>query len=737
MDSKYQIKIILHSKLDKGEFFLKLFNMRKKIEGNEVTFQFSEKKFNKFQFSLPTPLYIINSFGTILKNYTLNLIRGTNNYHLISYNYTCLFECIFYKEDNLRIFINNEEIKEYDECSNFKRFSFINIDKNNLTINETIIRLYQYIPICKGNSYQCSFYDIKNEYIVTKRIFPIKKMNFPVFYEKKIKNLEEFSAEIETIKKDDVNFKENITELFYLYQNIYIKITKKLNLRLPKDELEQILNEENYIIFFYYYAKLRLFFLFMCGENKNKDISSFINLYNYFEHIYLQLQKEVDFKIYEKITILLSFAALFEKFNSYEEFSKSNFHYIKVTRAEKNSIINLAMTFLNDYINNLNEESPSFFKLIEIDSGFGFYNNTDNTNDKLFTFDMIDLFHLKKHLRETLPAVISFFSHENSNNMANTEMTIGGININETKLLNQNEKVNFDLADSNTKDNTKKDIAMKLVENLMHESFGHSKFQLHSKFSSPILCETPKKCFDNKTLKTLVGLENNNNEKETINILHDNKKSDSGNYFESSFGKCEGYNVYTFTLLECLKSPGKLLDHPEFFYNKEYLDKLQIYVLYNFIHQNNNQINQEEADDLNMNSGTIELEEKMEKPIENESIKNLDNLSFEEELDYLIKIYSHDYPIENSEIFDKKDLTEMIPKFVSKDTTFLGHKRFGPKNNNEIQSFNIKNRPIKKRKKHNKSYSRKTLLTKLSKYNMSNELRKYYFDLYLKTTLKD
>ena len=361
MDGKYQIKIILHSKLYNGDFFLKLYNMRKKIEGNEIIFQFSEKKFSEFQFSLPTPLYIIDSFGTKLKNYTLNLIRGTNNYHLISYNFTDLFECIFYEEDNLRIFVNNEEIKEYDECSKFKRFSLINIDDKNITINETKIRLYKYLPIIKGNSYQYSFYDIKKEYIVIKRIFPIKKMNFPVFYKKKIMNLEEFSAEIETIKKGDVNIKENITELFDLYRYIYVKMEKKLNLHLPKNELEQILNEDKYMNFFYYYAKLRLFFLFMRGENKNKDISSFINLYNYLEKIYLQLEKEVDFKIYEKITILLSFVALFEKFNSYEEFSHSNFHYIKVSKAEKNSIINLAMTFLNDYINNLNEESPSFF----------------------------------------------------------------------------------------------------------------------------------------------------------------------------------------------------------------------------------------------------------------------------------------------------------------------------------------------------------------------------------------
>ena len=57
---------------------------------------------------------------------------------------------------------------------------------------------------------------------------------------------------------------------------------------------------------------------------------------------------------------------LFSAVKKVETFLKTNFHYIKVDNVEKNSVINLALNFFNEYINNINEDSPSFFKLIKI-----------------------------------------------------------------------------------------------------------------------------------------------------------------------------------------------------------------------------------------------------------------------------------------------------------------------------------------------------------------------------------
>ena len=63
-----------------------------------------------------------------------------------------------------------EEIKEFDEYSNFKRFSLVNIDTNEIMINGNKIDLFQFYPrnLENGNSFQLSFYDIGKKYIVSK-----------------------------------------------------------------------------------------------------------------------------------------------------------------------------------------------------------------------------------------------------------------------------------------------------------------------------------------------------------------------------------------------------------------------------------------------------------------------------------------------------------------------------------------------------------------------------------------
>ena len=647
------------------------------------------------------------------------------------------------------------EIKEYDICSKFKRFSLINVDDKDITINETKIILYKFLPInTKGNSFQYSFYDIQNQYIASKQIQPIKKMNFKIFYDQKINNLEDCSQKIETIKNDDKNydvkiFEANALGLYHLYKKIYFDLLKEVNFHLPKEELENILNEKEHLHFFYLFAKLRIFINFMINS-KGEDINCFINLFNYFEKIYSQISEERDYKIFEKITLLMSFSALFTKFKKYEKFSQSNFYYLRVEQAEINSVINLAMNFLNKFIDNLNEESPSYFHLVEINSGFGYYKST-NISEKVFTFDMIDLINLQRHLKETLPKVISFFSFEKSNNLANTEQILGGISVNESKLLFQYKKFNFCLNQQNVKENHIKDVAMRLVENLMHESFGHSKFQLHSIFCIKQPCETPKKCFVDKTLKELVGVTQHPTENNVINILHDTKISDSGNYFESSFGKFPGYHVYTSTLLSILEHPGKLIDYPELFYDNKCLEKLQTYILFKYLYQedrkNNlkfkeekiseqiNETNKEKIIQLEEdNENNNQMDKNKKKQIDTDS---LEDLKLDQELDELNKIYYNLYAIKIPDIMDNKN--SLIELISDNDIVkaFLEHKRFRPKDNNEIKDFNDGGKPKKKSKKGSKLYSKRYLLNKLSNVNLSDKAQKKYFDLYTKLVMKD
>ena len=168
---------------------------------------------------------------------------------------------------------------------------------------------------------------------------------------------------------------------------------------------------------------------------------------------------------------------------------------------------------LNEYINNKNENSPSFFKLIEINSGIGFYKG-----EKIFSFDMIDLPELKKPLKETIPSVICFYSLDDIDNKSFTYPAIVGVYINEEKLFKGYQKFSVDKNFFAEKQIEVKNISMKLSLSLKHECFGHIKFQIHSYFNKKKISQTPKKCFDDKKLKSLVSI-NKTIRDDTINVL--------------------------------------------------------------------------------------------------------------------------------------------------------------------------------------------------------------------------
>ena len=96
----------------------------------------------------------------------------------------------------------------------------------------------------------------------------------------------------------------------------------------------------------------------------NKEKETYEKKLNELKEKYNKLKKDDDYSIFEKSSILMSFAELFSIQKSCELILRSNFSYIKVDKTKNNSIIYLSMKFLNEFINNLDEDSPSYFKLI-------------------------------------------------------------------------------------------------------------------------------------------------------------------------------------------------------------------------------------------------------------------------------------------------------------------------------------------------------------------------------------
>jgi len=629
----FEVKFILHSKRNEKKIsgILKLFDEKIKIDNNNdiITFQIPKEQFDKFQTSLPTKFSFFNNDMTLVQKYKLNLIKGNNTYHIFDGGYCYSFELLFYGEETLKIIAENDIIiDDFDKCSKFQRCSLINLNNTKIKVNDAEIDLLKFLPLKKSkksNSYHYSFYDISKKYIISKEINIIQKLNMEKYYNKnsylfkKCSNdISNYSLELQKNPKTKFDISQ-LKQLIPKYQNQFSDIID-LNLNLPCEKLNQLLNKEKYLDFFYHISKLEMLLVLLKCKDINRE--NFLDLLEYLETTYKQLLSNNNLLEYEKILLLLNYTGLFNDIQSCEKFKNIYFHYIKIAQAEENSPVKLAKNFLDNFVENLNEESPSYFNLIEINSDYGFFEK-----NKMFLFDMISLEDLKIHLHSSIPTVFGLFSLEESSIYAVTNSISGAISINEKKLFENTERIDIGKNILKEKECQSKNIAMRISEELMHECFGHKKFQFHSNFCNKPKCSTPFKCIDIKSKKKrkIVG-EMNYKNKNNINILSNPEKSDSGNYFESSFGKLSGTNFFTFTLLKRIKNQDKLLDNPLLFTEKDNLKKLQKYSYYKFKYE-----------------------------IQNEKIDELKKcLTFEEEYNYLVNIY------ENSKAKQKEDLGKNI-----------------------------------------------------------------------------
>jgi hypothetical protein len=136
----------------------------------------------------------------------------------------------------------------------------------------------------------------------------------------------------------------------------------EFNLVLPKTILEKTLNQDIFVDFFYYYAKLKIFVLLYFREDK--DFKLFEKIFKNLQAIFSGLNEDNSLIVFEKISVLMSYSELFNIIDSPKIFADTKFQYIKVDKVEKNSIIYLSYEFINNYIENLTEDSPSYLQLI-------------------------------------------------------------------------------------------------------------------------------------------------------------------------------------------------------------------------------------------------------------------------------------------------------------------------------------------------------------------------------------
>ena len=549
------------------------------FKNESVTFNIPD---NVFKYGKDKTLINIQLFGANLKEKKVHkffVYYGDNKaYVQLKYLSDISYEIIFNGNHINKLNLSEKEFTELDTMGNnkLKRLILINYSDSYLFINNNGYNLLDIIRLnCTdviSNSYQLIELDYsKKEYIV-KPIEDKKKFDVEFFKNKKDKILS-FEGQLNILfKSNDEEYdliKENIVNRFsdiINHETLYMNGSEEYLNELFNNNL--FLNEE---LFYNYF--LCNFFL-KNGNNFNKTnrnvVKAFINKIN--EFIIKLIFPLKNIEVYEKIKVINSLFLIYYDFKSIEEINSLKLKLVVVQNKESNSIIDKVMNFFENFIQGLDYNSLIFHNLLLLDSGFGYFKN-----EIVYTFDLTNLETIKYHLKMILPKIIIFYHYE-CDEIAFTSPEFGGICINEFHLLT-NISADLTYLDYNgnsllfINEDIKDEIAMNLVIDMFHESFGHNKFSLSSNGIN-----SPKKIMNaqNKIIKLkYVGDFVENDYNSEYILTSNNQKGDSGHFFELCYGKYE--NILILKLLRDMKNKGKLIQRSDLFTDS--INKLKEYVI--------------------------------------------------------------------------------------------------------------------------------------------------------------
>ena len=347
--------------------------------------------------------------------------------------------------------------------------------------------------------------------------------------------------------------------------------------------MEQSLNDQSYFDFCYYLLAHK--FLTKDLEQIN-NIADLNNAIDNFQQFKCKIEVDPDLKIYQKIFGLIQYNYIFRKYNCI------NTYYLKIKNAKKGSVLELCIEFLKGFISNLNEDSPIFFKLLEINSKFGYFENKP-----IYNFSLLNVEDIKEHITELIPDVLYFYNCKSDTKAFSFSMT-GEVAINENHLFQKYEKMNLiEDFDVKNKDNAE-NIAMTLARELMHEDFGHSKFRNKSCITNTGN-KSPTKCISKGKIKKLTYIGDNIKSEDLIKIFPKDKKEkgDSGHYLETALGTYKG--KFSIIYFDYIINVGKLIHYPHYFVLKEKIPKLQKYLYRKYIFENSKiKLNAKEKDEI-------------------------------------------------------------------------------------------------------------------------------------------
>ena len=530
------------------------------------------------------------------------------------------------KNFDISLFSHNTQKQANVLLINMFNSDEIEIKEDNNKINiQTLINSIE--NFTHENSYKFCFFTNNFDNFVYKKVEMLEELNFKKIYEEnnnKVDLIFDKMNENMDYEIKDINLYMNIMNINEIIEE---NILRKKYI-YPKNILIKEINEEKYIEFIYKIILITIVYE-KCKKIQKYDKKKEISIKELRQiHIKLLRNKmniclDKNLEIYEKVFLLMFF---YHNLN-YEEQKECNYliKYLHVDKIAENSPLKLSLKFLDEFIDNLDYDSPFFYPLLSIDGGMYSYKYTSKEGKKslhvnTYGIDMYSLEIIKNHLKNLIPNIIVI--EDDGDADAQTNCLIGILSIDIKELLK------YGIKDIDKKNENNRHHGFILSRLLLHELYGHKK----SGFSKNWDIENSPNFF--KDLEQNIRFLSRSFEIDIYKYIddididqkiEDKIDGDSGYFIEYYFGSI--YGQYTTELIDKLYDKGvdfSILFDLTLWHRK--IDILNEYVKYLFFIKGK-YMNSDTKINLNFNLNISEqIKEMRSIIIKNENTDNIEEI---------------------------------------------------------------------------------------------------------------
>ena len=420
-----------------------------------------EIKFNEFESDLylkVVNLELIRRSKNVV--YYFEVIPGINNAILFN-GFGKTRDLIFNENKKIEVKIEKDEKSlEVIDISKTKRIILINLSQNDSFFINGVDLVDEIIDISTNKSLQVSILNLE------KKIFQYK-----------IISSEKYDAFFEKMEKYEKDSKEFFDEIQQIIENKKIlnkeEINDKLkNINYLSDILDTKFNFSKKIMLKYFNSNNDLDFISNCClfrivekylSKKDVFLNELKNIFDFYHNYKLNLEKDINLNIYQKILVLIEFTHFFiEKDENIFEFKSSKFSYYSKKTMEINSPLLSSINFLKNFIEDLDESYPLFIPLILIDNGKFIYNG-----ENMYAFDLNSKEKMKKYLTDIIYETIIVYEDYNSDKGAETNKNTGVVSLNLSETLVPEEII--DIGKNIEDENIRINYSLKIILALSHE----------------------------------------------------------------------------------------------------------------------------------------------------------------------------------------------------------------------------------------------------------------------------